>query len=282
MKKIFYSIVSAGVLFLLIYGSVGIIRMPADDMKSSIQKGDILFYRKFLLYPNHDDIILYRSDYYAEGDSSESSRYCFIQRVIGLPGDTVLIDSNKVYINRQLEKIHDSYQKNYIIQLVDSIEKFKYPDTILSEKAMISSKMEYAVSMSEKVYWQLKKDTNVTGITYELELPLVFEHDVFPYNEKLKWNKHFWGPFYLPKKNDKIAMTKNNIALYFPIIQEEERGSEVRNDSLFINGKYVSDYSFKYDYYFVLGDNRDNAIDSRYLGPIRRKDIVGILFYVWR
>jgi protoporphyrinogen oxidase len=107
--------------------------------------------------------------------------------VIGLPGDTVLIDSNKVYINRQLEKIHDSYQKNYIIQLVDSIEKFKYPDTILSEKAMISSKMEYAVSMSEKVYWQLKKDTNVTGITYELELPLVFEHDVFPYNEKL-WN----------------------------------------------------------------------------------------------
>lgn len=280
-KRVVYYLVPF-LLFLFVYWMFGIMRMPAEDMKASISKGDMLLYRKFLLFPNHGDVVVYRSDYYADGDSAEDVKYLFVQRVIGLPGDTILIDSSKVYVNHQLEKTNDSYQKNYIIQLTDSIEKFKYLDSALSEKAMISKKMEYAVSMSERMYWQLKKDTNVTGITYELEFPAIFENDVFPYNENLKWNKHFWGPFYLPKKGDKIKMDKHHLSIYLPVIKEEEKLIDVRNDSLFVKGQYTGVYQFTHDYYFVMGDNRDNAIDSRYFGPVKRKDIVGVVFAIWQ
>ncbi|GIV27813.1 MAG: hypothetical protein KatS3mg027_1627 [Bacteroidia bacterium] len=139
--------------------------------------------------------------------------------------------------------------------------------------------LEYAVSASFVEYIKMKQDSNVLAISYQLEQPFVFEDDIYPYSEKLKWNKHFWGPIYLPKKGDKIQLSRNNIDVYLPIIQEEERTGKVHNDSLFIKGRYVSEYEFKNDYYFVMGDNRDNAVDSRYLGPIRRKDVVGIVFY---
>ncbi|MCX7728429.1 MAG: signal peptidase I [Bacteroidia bacterium] len=268
----------AFILFLLVYWSIGIIKMPADDMRGGILKEDILLYRKFLIFPNHSDIVIYKSDYFEERDSAETSRYLFIQRVIGLPGDTVFIDSNVVYINHQIEKKSDFYQKNYIIQLTDSIEKLNHLDRLISEKVLISKKTEYAVSLSEKMYQQLKQDTNVIGITYELEFPSAFENEIFPYNEKVKWNKHFFGPIYLPQKGDKIKMDGSTIPIYFPIIQEEEKLSNIQNDSLFINGKHVNEYIFKNDYYFVMGDNRDNAIDSRYLGPVKRKDMVGIVF----
>lgn len=253
--------------------------MPSKDMKDSIQQSDILVYRKFLLFPNYNDIVVYKSDYFSEQDSSENSRYLFIQRIIGLPGDTILIDSGQVYINKKQEQILQSFQKNYIIQLNNEIEKLNYLNTLIDEKALISKKMEYAVGVSEKLYWQLLKDTNVVGLSYETELPTVFENDIYPYNEKLKWNKHFFGPLYLPKKNDKIKLDSNNLYIYLPMIQEEEKLSVIQNDSLFINNKYVKEYPFKNDYYFVMGDNRDNAIDSRYLGPIKRKDMAGIIFW---
>jgi signal peptidase I len=280
MKKFVSEFTIAVSLFVLVWLSIGIIRMPALDMKNTIQKGDVLVYRKFLLYPDHNDIVIYKSDYFQESDSSESSRYLFVQRIIGLPGDTILIDSNEVFINRKKEIFREDYQKNYFIQLVDSIEKFRYLDSIIQEKALISKKIEYSVSISQRLYKQLMKDTNVLGISYDYDNPAIFQEDIFPHNEKFKWSKHFWGPLYLPKKNDVIKLNKENVYLYYYIIQKEEKLASIQNDSLFIGNKYVSEYKFKENYYFVLGDNRDNAIDSRYLGPIKRKDIVGIVFWI--
>jgi signal peptidase I len=237
-------------------------------------------FRKFLLYPNHNDIVVYKSDFYQEGDSSESSRFLFVQRIIGLPRDTILIDSNEVFVNGKKEIFRDDYQKNYFIQLVDSIEKFKYLDSIIQEKALISKKIEYSVSISQRLYKQLMKDTNVLGISYDYDNPAIFQEDIFPHNEKFKWSKHFWGPLYLPKKGDVIKLNKENVYLYYYIIQKEEKLANIQNDSLFVGNKYVSEYKFKENYYFVMGDNRDNAIDSRYFGPIKRKDIVGIVFWI--
>ncbi len=277
-KNILYFFI-AFILFLIVYLSIGIIKMPANDMKDTIHKGTVLLYRKFLLLPNHYDIVVYNSHYYDESDSTENSIYYFIQRVIGLPGDTILIDSNKVYINSKLEKTEQSFQKNYIIQLTDSLEKFKYIDSSIEEKTIISKKFEYAVSLSQKLYLQLKQDANIIDITHELDNPIIDRNDIFPYEESISWNKHFFGPFYLPKKGDKIILTKNTIKIYYPIIQREEKLSTVHHDTLFINGKKLTEYVFKNSYYFVMGDNRDNAIDSRYIGPIAQKDIVGIVFY---
>lgn len=279
MKKLIQSSLIGVLLFIFVYISIGIIKMPAYDMKDTIQKGDILLYRKFLLFLNHKHIVVYKYNYNEENDSSNNFKYYFIQRIIGLPGDSIFIDSGRVYINHQLEEENELIQKNYTIQVTDSIEKLNHLEALIEEKTLISKKLEYSVSISKKMYYYLKQDTNVTGIYYEVENPIVYQDAVFPYNENIKWNKHFFGPFYLPRKNDKLLLTKDNLNIYFPIIQKEEKLSFIQNDSLFINGKYTEKYQFKNDYYFVMGDNRDNAIDSRYIGPIKKTDIVGIVFY---
>jgi len=279
MKKQVINILVGVVLFLLVYWDLGIIKMPEKDMRQSIQKGTVLLYRKFLLFPNHHDIVVYKSNYFQDSDSSADKRYLFVQRVIALPGDTIKIDSGNVMVNSLFEKINAFYQRNYIVQLKDSVEKFSYLDENISEKVIISKKYEYAMSLSYQQYQELLGDTNVLSIELQLDHPSIFEESVYPYLEDIHWNKHFWGPFYLPKKNDKITLTKKNLYIYFPLIRGEEKFAEIINDSLFINKKYVNEYEFKNDYYFALGDNRDNAIDSRFLGPIKRKDIVGIVFY---
>jgi len=279
IRKQVVNVLIGVVLFLLVYWNFGIIKMPEKDMKQNIQKGDILLHRKFLLFPNHNDVVVYRSNYFLREDSLDDKRYLFIQRIVALPGDTIKIDSGNVFINSLLEKPNAFYQRNYIVQLKDSIEKFSYLNESISEKVMISKKFEYAMSLSYQQYQALVNDTNVLSIESQLDHPSIFEENVYPYSEDIRWNKHFFGPLYLPKKKDKITLTKKNLYVYFPIIQGEEKFSEMRNDSLFINKKYVNEYVFKNDYYFVLGDNRDNAIDSRFLGPIKRKDILGIVFY---
>ncbi|GIV27814.1 MAG: hypothetical protein KatS3mg027_1628 [Bacteroidia bacterium] len=123
MKKKIVYIVFGFILFVIIYSLIGIYRMPANDMNDTIAKSDVLVYRKFLLYPNHNDMVIYRSDYFEGQDSSVDARYWFVQRVIGLPGDSILIDSGKVYVNGNLEVPIETYQKNYFVQLSDSIEK---------------------------------------------------------------------------------------------------------------------------------------------------------------
>ncbi len=277
MKKLAKRAGIGFLFFVIIYWCIGIIRVPSFDMKATFQKDDILLYRKYLIFPNHQDIVVYRSDYSEEQDSSEDARYLFIQRIVALPGDSIFIDSNVVYVNRERIEEQQSFQKNHIVQLIDSIEKIPSLNFI-EEKSLISKYFEYAVSVSKNGYFQLKKDTSVLSISYELEHPTVFEDNIFPYNQSIRWNKHFWGPMYLPKKGDKMALTKDNLLIYLPLIQEEEKSANVQNDSLFINNQYINEYEFKDDYYFVMGDNRDNAVDSRYLGPVRKRDIVGIVF----
>lgn len=279
MKKLFYPTITGIILFIIMYRSVGIIRMPANDMKNNISQNDILLYRKFLLYPNHNDIIIYKYYYSGTTDSSNNNYIPFIQRVIALPGDTLIIDSNKVYINHKPEEENEWYQKNYIIQLNDTLEQIKYLDNMIDEKSIISKKLEYAVSMSQKIKNQLLSDSNVVIIESSLEPPEIYEESIYPYNEQLKWNKHFFGPLYIPQKNDILKINKKNLYTYFPIIQNEEPSAFIKNDSLFINNKKTNHYQFKNNYYFVMGDNRDNAIDSRYTGPIKQSDIIGIVFW---
>lgn len=277
MKSIIaYSLIGV-ILFLLVYANIGIIKMPADDMKSSIQKNQIIIYRKFYLRPKYHDVLIYKSPFYVNNDSTSGKKYLFIQRIVALPGDTILIDSARVYVNHQLEQPLPTYQKNYIIQLNDSIERFPHIYTRIQERTLISKKYEYAVSISYDVYSKLLQDTNVLSISYEYENPSIYSDDIFPYHSALKWNKHFFGPLYLPKKNDTVPTRTQYLNIYLPLIQKEEPSAMVQNDSLFINGKYVSNYVFKHNYYFVMGDNRDNAIDSRYFGPIQEDDIIGIL-----
>jgi signal peptidase I len=90
----------------------------------------------------------------------------------------------------------------------------------------------------------------------------------------------FYGPFYVPKKGDKISLTDKNIALYLKCIINENKQVEKGGEGLMVNGTSMSTYEFKENYYFMLGDNRSNSMDSRFWGLVPEKLIVGKPLYI--
>jgi len=105
---------------------------------------------------------------------------------------------------------------------------------------------------------------------------LYYHPSFFPNSSQIKWNLDFFGPLYIPRKGDSISINRTNLILYEKLIKFAEGNDiKIRNDSVYVNGGYINKYCFKMNYYFMLGDNRDNSIDSRYWGLLPEDHIIG-------
>jgi signal peptidase I len=101
--------------------------------------------------------------------------------------------------------------------------------------------------------------------------------------DQTKWNRDFFGPLQVPKEGQTIQLTPERIAFYGPVIQRyEDNGKvELTANSITVNGKAITSYTFKQDYYFMMGDNRHNSYDSRFWGFVPADHIVGKAVFVW-
>jgi len=105
---------------------------------------------------------------------------------------------------------------------------------------------------------------------------------VFPQNENYKWNNDFFGPIYIPKKGKKTEINISNIPLYKRLIDVYENNDLViKGNKIYINNIEVSEYTFKQDYYWLMGDNRGNSQDSRSWGFVPFDHVVGKPVFKW-
>ncbi|MGZ3920792.1 MAG: signal peptidase I [Bacteroidia bacterium] len=249
-----------------------IVKVSGNDMQSTYKRGDSFLVKKFGNNYTTNDILYFR---YPAIDSIIPKTYC-IQRLVGLPGDTIEIKDKKIYLNNYMINDTTSTKYNYFIKTTSALDtSFKLKHNLF-EGGPISDKMDYSYSLTKWQADELAKDSLITSVELKKEPPATFDETVFPYSTHYNWNMDNFGKLYLPKKGDTLSIDSANIIFYTKLIVIYENNALfLKGDSIFINDKHTKKYAVKNNYYFVLGDNRDNANDSRVFGFLPENYIKG-------
>jgi signal peptidase I len=106
---------------------------------------------------------------------------------------------------------------------------------------------------------------------------------IFPNTDNNAWNVDYFGPLYVPNAGSVIKLDSATYPLYERAIKvyENNPSLETKDGKYYIDGKEITSYTFKYNYYFMMGDNRHNSLDSRFWGFVPETNIVGKALFVW-
>ena len=215
----------------------------------------------------------------------------YIKRCVAVPGDVVEVRDLQVFINDQPLENPPQMQFSYLIKSREVINERVFRNHNISEARFIPG-LGYQVDTTPEAAEQLRAlpfidDVSVATINADGTLSKLNADNVnpriFPDADITPWNQDFYGPLHVPAEGETITINKENLAKYETVITNYEGNEDVRieDDRLFINGQEITSYTFKQDYYFMMGDNRHNSEDSRFWGFVPEDHIVGKAFFIW-
>ena len=206
----------------------------------------------------------------------------YIKRAVGIAGDTLQIINGLIYINGQLLRNPQGVRYNYrVVTDGTPLSPRVFERTQVTNFGQMALDT-YIVEMSEGVADEFRRLSNVVEVDKMVKPAGWFEPYIFPHNPAFPWNEDNFGPLLIPAKGQTIALSIENLPLFERIIRVYEGNHlEVRNGVIFINGQPADSYTFKMDYFWMIGDNRHNSADSRFWGFVPHDHIVGRAIFVW-
>lgn len=199
----------------------------------------------------------------------------YIKRCVAIAGDSVEIVNGKVYVNKKLDEVATIY-KNYTVVSDQPLDSVLLKRLQIYQNSFTVDQRTYSFYMSASKADSLQKLSYIKTITQQPLSKAYYHPSVFPNYAALKWNLDFFGPLYVPKQGDSILLSKENLILYQRTLERfEDVKFRFNGDSVFVNEKFSKFFLVKNNYFFVMGDNRYNSIDSRVWGFIPESHIIG-------
>ena len=213
----------------------------------------------------------------------------YVKRCVGIPGDRLEIKEGQLIVNSQSLSNPEHMKFSYLVSTKDEINKRNLSKLGLdSEDYFFLGRSKdngaiYKMLLTSEQLNEIKVVPYITSVQADYTKSEVPENGIFPSSKSNEWTGQNYGAIVIPKKGLKISMDDLTLPLYEEIISKYEGHDDVliEGGKLLIDGEVVEKYTFKQDYYFMMGDNRHNSLDSRYWGFVPEDHVVGKALFIW-
>lgn len=212
----------------------------------------------------------------------------YVKRCVGLPGDSLEVRDGFVYINGKQNVLPERAKLQFSYMIETKTGAFnnyqlanRYHITDFPQYNQDRS-VSYFPAITDEDLKVFKNHPNIKSITPLKEEQGKRDANIFPSHPDFNWNNDFFGPLYIPEAGKTINLNLNSLPLYKRLLTAYEGNTlDVQGNQILINGKVANTYTFKKDYYWMMGDNRHNSQDARAWGFVPFDHVVGKPVFIW-